>query len=227
VRPSSRAINWGWAKLPNNGFFSSTSALNRSRYRSRSSQKSRPRRNAQSTLSVNAKGLGLDAFPADSSRDPKLGSSKYFVKQSSERVILARERLKPSKKRSKTKSLPFHPGNPFLNGVQSLGSILPSIPFVSLRFGVQSTARNPQGHCFDCRLDGTSGSFRGASDGINTAWPGLHLCGLPLSKYEVVLEQRQHDAALVTFWVLFISAGRTSTRRKRFATLDSPYSGGG
>jgi CheY-like chemotaxis protein len=33
-------------------------------------------------------------------------------------------------------------------------------------------------------------------------WPYLPLHLLSLSKYEVVLEQRQHDAALVTFWGL-------------------------
>jgi hypothetical protein len=58
--------------------------------------------------------------------------AEYFSIQSMEQVVGARERHKPSPKRSKAKSLPFQPDKPFLNKVQS-ASILPAIfPFVPL-----------------------------------------------------------------------------------------------
>jgi hypothetical protein len=57
-------------------------------------------------------------------------------------VIGARGRLKPSQKRSEMKSVPFKPGNPCLNDVQSLRSISVPITLCSLRSGVQATARN-------------------------------------------------------------------------------------
>ena len=67
----------------------------------------------------------------------------------------ASKRLKPSQKRSKTKSLPCHPGKPFLNKVRLLRSILPNIPFVLSRFGVQATARNAATSVLDCQTGGT------------------------------------------------------------------------